>query len=72
MSAITPNQQVTIRVTNRTDMERELDHAVSVLQEQAAMERPRGILVTRHGADQFTAALSDYVPFGLTVEKHNW
>ncbi|MEV7133227.1 hypothetical protein AB0N24_10120 [Arthrobacter sp. NPDC093128] len=35
-------------------------------------ERRRGILVTRHGAGEFTVALSDSVPFGLTQENHTW
>lgn len=72
MPAIRSEQPLTIKVTNRNDMELELDKAVSALREQAVIEHRCGILVTRQGVDQFTVALSESVPFGLTVEKHNW
>ncbi|GAC1495201.1 MAG: hypothetical protein NVS2B15_16950 [Pseudarthrobacter sp.] len=72
MSAIKPGQLLTIQVNDREDMEFELDNAVSALREQAVRERRCGILVTRHGVDRFTVALSESVPFGLTLEKHDW
>lgn len=72
MSAIKPVQPLSIKVIDRDNMELELDKAVSELREQAVMERRCGILVTRHGADSFTVALNEDVPFGLTMEKHDW
>lgn len=72
MSAIKPDEPLTIRVTSRNDMERKLDNAVATLRAQAAPQRRCGIFVTRQAVDRFTVALSDTVPFGLTMEKLEW
>jgi AmiR/NasT family two-component response regulator len=63
---------ITVKVTERDSLENQLDAAVSAVRERATGERRRGILVTRHGVNEFTVALSDSVPFGLTQENHAW
>jgi hypothetical protein len=71
MTTITPELPVTITATNRASMDRQLNDAVTFAQARAMHER-RGILVTRHGHDSFTIAVSDAVPFGLTREHQAW
>ena len=63
---------ITVTVTDRFSLENQLDAAVSAVRERTTGERRRGILVTRHGANEFTVALSDSVPFGMTQENHAW
>ncbi|MDQ0823736.1 hypothetical protein QFZ69_004682 [Arthrobacter sp. V1I7] len=46
-----------------------LDLAEQLAQEQALKEGVRGILVTRHGPNSFTVALSADVPYGTTLER---
>lgn len=72
MRTITPDLTLTVTVTDRASMDRQLDEAVTVARARAMRERCRGILVTRHGHDSFTVALSDTVPFGLTRERQDW
>ena len=66
------NFPLTFTVTDRQSMDSQLDAAVSVARKQAMAGRQHGILVTRHGADKFTVALSDAVPFGVTREHQAW
>jgi hypothetical protein len=63
---------ITVIVTDRDSLENQLDAAVSAVRERTPGERRRGILVTRHGANEFTVAFSDSVPFGMTQENHAW
>ncbi|QCP00731.1 hypothetical protein FCN77_15505 [Arthrobacter sp. 24S4-2] len=63
---------ITVIVTDRDSLENQLNAAVSAVRERAIGEWRRGIVVTRHGASEFTVALSDSVPFGLTQESHAW
>lgn len=63
---------ITVIVTDRDSLENQLNAAVSAVRERETGERRRGILVTRHGANEFTVALSDSVPFGMTQENHAW
>jgi F420-0:gamma-glutamyl ligase len=53
-------------------MDSELDAAVTAAKAHALAEKRHGILVTRHGVDKFTVALSEAVPFGLTREHQAW
>lgn len=69
---IEPDLSIAVKVTDRDSLENQLNAAVSALHERAMGERRRGILVTRHSANEFTVALSDSVPFGLTQENHAW
>jgi hypothetical protein len=61
-----------ITATDRSGMERQLDEAVAVARTRAMREGRQGILVTRHAYDSFTVALSDAVPFGVTLEHQDW
>lgn len=61
-----------IVATDRDSRDRQLDAAVAVARTRAMREGRRGILVTRHAYDSFTVALSDDVPFGLTLEHQDW
>jgi hypothetical protein len=53
-------------------MESQLERAVHLLQEHALGLKDRGILVTRHSAEDFTVELHPSVPFGLTQERQEW
>lgn len=63
---------IRIVVTNNHAAEAELNDAVNRIRERAMKERRRGILVTHESPGQFTVALSDDVPFGLTKEMQAW
>jgi hypothetical protein len=67
----TSDTSISLIVTDRANMERQLNNAVDVLKSKAQQERRRGILVTRLNHDSFTVALSDAVPFGLTREHRD-
>jgi hypothetical protein len=71
MTTITPELTLTITATDRSSMDRQLNDAVTFAQARAVHQR-RGILVTRHGHDSFTVAVSDAVPFGMTREHRAW
>ena len=66
------NFPLTLTVSDRQSMDSELDAAVAAAKAHALAEKRHGILVTRHGVDKFTVALSEAVPFGLTREHQAW
>lgn len=53
-------------------MDSQLNEAVQSLQDTALRLGDRGILVTRHSAQDFTLELHPSVPFGFTQERLNW
>jgi hypothetical protein len=59
---------ITVTATDWDNLERRLNEAEAVARTRAMQEGRQGILVTRHGYNSFTVALSDAVPFGLTYE----
>lgn len=59
---------INIKITDRADLEHQLDQAVALAQSTAMHDRRRGILVTRHDYGTFTVKLSDAVAFGTTRE----
>lgn len=61
-----------LTVADRASMDSRLDAAVTAAKAQALVEKRHGILVTRHSMDEFTVALSETVPFGLTREHQAW
>ncbi len=65
------NFPLTFTVSDRQSMDSQLDAAVS-LAKKHAMDSRHGILVTRHGVNKFTVALSEAVPFGMTREHQAW
>lgn len=69
---MTADFPLTLTVADRASMDSELDAAVTAAKAHALAEKRHGILVTRHGVDKFTVALSDAVPFGLTREQQAW
>ena len=66
------NFPLTLTVADRQSMDSELDAAVTAAKAHALAEKRQGILVTRHGVDKFTVALSEAVPFGMTREHQAW
>ena len=66
------NFPLTLTVSDRHSMDSQLDDAVAAAKAHALDGKRHGILVTRHGVDTFTVALSDTVPFGLTREHQAW
>ncbi|MFD0044225.1 hypothetical protein ACFVGV_03460 [Pseudarthrobacter scleromae] len=69
---MTADFPLTLTVADRASMDSELDAAVTAAKARALAGKSHGILVTRHGVDTFTVALSDAVPFGLTREQQAW
>jgi hypothetical protein len=69
-TALTLTMAVT--AADRASMDRQLDEAVAVARTRAFREGRQGILVTRHDYGSFTVALSDAVPFGMTLEHQDW
>jgi hypothetical protein len=69
---MTADFPLTLTVADRASMDSELDAAVTAAKARALAEKRHGILVTRHGVDKFTVALSETVPFGLTREQQAW
>lgn len=63
---------ITVTVTDRAAMDRQLEAAVALVQAEAMVKRRGGILVTRHGWNIFSVKVSETVPFGLTRENHDW
>jgi hypothetical protein len=61
-------EAIDIHATSRQVLEERLEAAVNYLQEAATLTGACGILVTRHEAGSYTAALSEQVPFGVTRE----
>ena len=59
---------IDIRVTSRHALDEHLEAAVKELQDLAKLTGTHGILVTRHRPGNYTAALSEQVPFGMTRE----
>lgn len=59
---------IDIHVTSRHALDEHLEAAVNDLQELAMLTGSHGILVTRHGPGNYTVALSEQVPFGVTRE----
>jgi hypothetical protein len=59
---------IDIRVTSRHALDEHLEAAVKELQDLAMLTGTHGILVTRHRPGNYTAALSEQVPFGMTHE----
>ena len=59
---------IDIRVTSRHALDEHLEAAVKELQDLAMLTGTHGILVTRHRPGNYTAALSEQVPFGMTRE----
>jgi hypothetical protein len=59
---------IDIHVTSRRALDESLNEAVRKLQELAMLAGERGILVARNKPGHYTAALTDQVPFGMTLE----
>ncbi len=64
----TTSTSIEIKVDSRGVLDDRLTEAVLGLQEIAMAGGTHGILLTRHEAGHYTAALSDQVPFGMTRE----
>ena len=64
----TVTECIEIQVDSRQVLDERLDDAVRGLQQIAMETGTQGILLTRHKAGHYTAALSDQVPFGMTRE----
>lgn len=60
---------VSVTITRREDLERQLDLASGKAIREAQVSSNRGILVTRHDHGSFTVELSAEVPYGTTIER---
>ncbi|CAH0279774.1 hypothetical protein SRABI26_03908 [Arthrobacter sp. Bi26] len=52
-----------------TEIEDSINTAVEMARDHSVSEGWQGILVTRHGPDNYTVNLSADVPYGVTVER---
>jgi hypothetical protein len=59
---------VKVRITQRRDLENQLDLAVDAAIREALNRPGRGVLVTRHDHKTFTVELSREVPQGTITE----
>lgn len=57
-----------ITASSASDADKLLDLVVEELQHLARRDHRCGILVTKTGPGQFTAELSEHVPYGITWE----
>ena len=64
----TATESIEIQVDSRQVLDERLNDAVRGLQQLAMETGTQGILLTRHKAGHYTAALSNHVPFGMTRE----
>jgi len=62
------SETIEIQVDSRHGLDERLSEAVRGLQQVAMATGTHGILLTRHKAGHYTAALSEQVPFGMTRE----
>lgn len=62
---------ISLTISHRSELEHQLDHAVTKLLETARQEN-QGILVTRLSPASFTVCLSEHVPYGTTLEDAAW
>jgi len=62
------SETIEIQVDSRHGLDERLSDAVRGLQQVAMATGTHGILLTRHKAGHYTAALSEQVPFGMTRE----
>lgn len=60
---------VSLMITKREDLERQLDRAVNEAIREAQASPSRGILMTRHDHSNFIVELSADVPYGTTIER---
>lgn len=62
------DRTITVAITQRSDLETQLNGAVSELFAPAKQLR-QGVLVTRLSPELFRVSLSENVPYGTTVEN---
>lgn len=65
---ITEPHIIHITATRADSLQQHLDEAITKLIESAVQART-GILLTRHSATRYTAALDTNVPYGQTFER---
>ena len=64
-------KSVTLTISERAQLEHQLDAAVARLFEPAK-ELHQGILVNRLSPEQFIVSVSEDVPYGIIVENVSW
>jgi hypothetical protein len=63
------HQALTVVVNSAHEVDSALGHAIGTLQAHAASSPCCGILVTREAAGEYTVALDESVPFGVTQQR---
>ena len=61
-----------VRANTQDQIDDDLNTAVEMARAHAPKEGWPGVLVTRHGPDVYTVALSSTVPYGQTLERDQW
>jgi hypothetical protein len=67
-----PGPTITVTAVDKSSLYHELTLAERMMRVRAENDRKMGIVVTRHGLDVFTVALSEKVPYGETHERNLW
>lgn len=63
------HESLTVLVGAAHELDSALGSAIGTLQQRAAASRRCGILVTREAAGEYTVALDESVPYGLTQQR---
>jgi len=66
---MTSTYSVKITVTDRRDLDKQLDIAVDKAVQHALRRPESGVLITRHDNQNMTVQLSTEVPFGTILER---
>ncbi|NYD79661.1 hypothetical protein SAMN05216555_12424 [Arthrobacter cupressi] len=72
ITTIEPGRYFHVRGNTQGQINDDLNTAVGRAHAHALEEGWLGVLITRHGPDIYTVALSSMVPYGETFERDDW
>ena len=72
MTPMTTRLVAEVTAADRMTLEQLLDHAELLARQEAMKDQSGGVLVTRHGPNRFSVAVTESVPFGTTRELSSW
>jgi hypothetical protein len=72
ITTIEPGRYFHVRGSTQGQLDEDLNAAVAKARAHALEEGWLGVLITRHGPDIYTVALSSMVPHGETFERDDW
>ena len=72
ITTIDPGRYYHVKGDTQREIDEDLTAAADKARAHSLEEAWLGILVTRHGPDIYTVALSSLVPYGQTFERDDW